>query len=227
VPLLPGEFTADRTIEAGGASDADVLLIGLASDAHHRELLDWYWNAEGLHRFVPDYHRLQLERWVWDHDLLGRRVLDIGAQIRRSWIGEGYATFGETNDVGEADIRGDLLDGLPEGWDVILCTEVLEHCRDPWRALELIRGALVPGGLLLASTPFFWPDHHTKDYPDFWRFTEQGWRLLLKDWDEVLVTATRWTSESRSLLDLARRFEGWGFRGDTAAFTGFLVEARA
>lgn len=47
----------------------------------------------------------------------------------------------------------ELLPRLPDGWDVILAADVLEHLNDPPRMLRLIRDALPPAGLLLVSVP--------------------------------------------------------------------------
>ena len=47
----------------------------------------------------------------------------------------------------------ELLPRLPNGWNVVLAADVLEHLNDPPRMLRLIRDALPPGGLLLVSVP--------------------------------------------------------------------------
>lgn len=209
--------------------DADILLIGTATDQWHRQLVHWQRTTPELHEFLGDYHRLQLEHWIWTfrHQLAGKAILDIGAQSPRRWLGDGYRTFGNTEDV-EADIVGDLLQlSLHQWgqWDAIVCTEVLEHCANPIEACRQMRLALAPGGLLLVTSPFLWPDHHTDDYPDYFRFTEQGWQLLLRDFKDVKITPVAWTSEAKALLDLVRRFEGWGFKHHIAGFTAYLAEA--
>jgi SAM-dependent methyltransferase len=63
--------------------------------------------------------------------------------------------------------------GLPEAsFDVVLCTQVLEHCNDPWRAVQEMHRILRPGGYLIASAPHVWFFHpHPTDH---WRFTQQG-----------------------------------------------------
>lgn len=47
----------------------------------------------------------------------------------------------------------ELLPRLPDGWNVILAADVLEHLNDPPRMLRLIRDALPPGGQLIVSVP--------------------------------------------------------------------------
>lgn len=78
-------------------------------------------------------------------------------------------------------------------YDIVFCMEVLEHTVDPFAALREIRRILLPNGLLLASAPFNFREHHPR--PDCWRFSRNGWTVLLKDWDfvqqDVLMTPDR------------------------------------
>lgn len=203
----------------------DVLLYGLSQSEEQAYLLHWKAHTPDLHEFVPDYHRLQLEHWIWSHrSELGRDILDVGVYNRRSWLGDGYLTFGQNGE----DTRGDLL-ALPfqdAAFDGIVLTEVLEHCVNPQAAVAEIYRVLKPGGLLLVTSPFLWPDHRTADYEDYWRFTEQGWALLLCAFASVTITPCAWTSEGAAAYDIMRRFEAMGFANQTKATTGYLCEAR-
>lgn len=64
-------------------------------------------------------------------------------------------------------------------FDVIVCTEVLEHTLKPFRAVAEIHRLLKPGGLALVSVPFNFRIHGP--LPDCWRFTEHGLRSLFDD----------------------------------------------
>ena len=69
---------------------------------------------------------------------------------------------------------------LGEGrYDCVVCTEVLEHTRQPFDAVQNIFNILKPGGLAFISTPFNFRIHGPM--PDCWRFTEHGLRELFKD----------------------------------------------
>jgi SAM-dependent methyltransferase len=205
---------------------ADFLILGATSDAH-QGFLTWRERHHELHDFVPDYHRLQLEYWIHaNRARLQGKVMDIGVQNPRRWLGNGYFTLGHTADT-HSDRIGDVT-ALPfedEELDAIVCTEVLEHCADPFKGVDEMHRVLKTGGLLLVTSPFIWPWHGTANYPDYWRFTDQGWRHLLRAFSSVKVEPTQWTPEGEKLLDLVRRFEGWGFLSDVYCHTGYLCEA--
>ena len=69
--------------------------------------------------------------------------------------------------------------------DCILCTEVLEHLKDPQACVDEIHRLLRADGLVFASTPFFYPVH--ADPYDFHRFTEDGLRHLFREFKSVEV----------------------------------------
>jgi SAM-dependent methyltransferase len=203
----------------------DVLLYGMSQSEEFEALMRWSQTTPGLHEFVPDAHRLQLEHWIWTKRAdLGAVILDVGVYNRRSWLGEGYVTFGEY----EEDVKGSLL-ALPfpdHHFDGIVLTEVLEHCRDPFTAMREVFRVITPGGLLLVTSPFVWPWHGTSDYQDYWRFTHQGWALLLEAFTDVSITPCAWTPEGAAGMEQARRFECWGFQNHVHAHTGYLCSAR-
>ncbi|HWE26104.1 MAG TPA: methyltransferase domain-containing protein [Myxococcales bacterium] len=104
------------------------------------------------------------------------RALDLGSAsspYRRLLAARGYSA--RTLDVGPgADFIGTAEDtGLPEAsFDLVICTQVLEHCADPWKAMREMHRILRPGGHVVVSAPHVWFFHpHPTDH---WRFTQQG-----------------------------------------------------
>jgi SAM-dependent methyltransferase len=73
-----------------------------------------------------------------------------------------------------ADFAGTVeATGLADAsFDLVICTQVLEHCDDPWRAIAEIRRILKPAGRAILSAPHVWFYHpHPQDN---WRFTQEG-----------------------------------------------------
>jgi SAM-dependent methyltransferase len=68
-------------------------------------------------------------------------------------------------------------------FEQILCTEVLEHVKDPRKVVSELHRVLKSGGLVVLTTRFVFPHH---DAPhDYWRYTQFGMRELFKNWDIV------------------------------------------
>jgi SAM-dependent methyltransferase len=204
----------------------DVLLYGMSRSIPAAELLAWANSTPGLHEFVPDFHRLQLEHWIWtQRAALGRDILDVGVYNPRRWLGDGYVTLGQTD---REDVQGDLL-ALPfdaDHFDGVVLTEVLEHCVDPRAAIADVFRVLKPGGLLLVTSPYIWPEHGIEgEYRDYWRFTRHGWESLLDAFAGVQIDPCAWTPEAAAAYDIMRRFECFGFADQTQCTTGYLCRA--
>jgi SAM-dependent methyltransferase len=76
---------------------------------------------------------------------------------------------------------------VPSGhYDIVVCTEVLEHVLQPFKAVAELQRYLRPDGILLVSTPYNYRIHGP--LPDCWRFTEHGLRALLDGFEIVKLT---------------------------------------
>jgi SAM-dependent methyltransferase len=85
------------------------------------------------------------------------------------------------------DILGDLCtyDFLDKKFDVVVCSEVIEHLHSPHMGINNIYSILKSGGKLILSTPFIFPLH---DRPhDYYRFTKYGLEYLLKNFNRVEI----------------------------------------
>ena len=68
-----------------------------------------------------------------------------------------------------------------------LCLDTLEHCADPLTACRELRRVTAEGGVCVISSVWLIGVHaHPNDY---WRFTPEGFRLLLEGLDDVQVAA--------------------------------------
>jgi SAM-dependent methyltransferase len=69
-----------------------------------------------------------------------------------------------------------------------LCLDTLEHCADPLAAVRELHRVVSPnGGVCLITSVMLMGIH---GYPnDYWRFTPEGFRLLLEGFDDVDVAS--------------------------------------
>lgn len=166
-------------------------------------------------------------------------VLDVGSRSApyRSLVpATDYLTLDIDPAIG-ADVVGDIHD-VPrpdDSFDTIICTEVLEHCRDPQRAVDELRRLLRPGGVCVLSTRFLFLYHPTPR--DYFRFTADGLSELFREWSEVDIRHLGSRLEAAWML-VPRRGRLWGwFVGlfdplvssvrvrSTKAATGYVVRA--
>jgi len=158
-------------------------------------------------RSLPTYAvRAPLAAWLRAEaaraaaDLGSYRVLDVGCGPKP------YLPFFESHaaeyvgvDVANpaAELEG-TVESLPvpdASYDVVLCTQVLEHAEDPRRAVAELRRVVAPGGRVLASTHGVQVYHPNPD--DYWRWTHVGLERLFDengDWASVAVTPASGTA---------------------------------
>jgi hypothetical protein len=82
-----------------------------------------------------------------------------------------------------------------ERFNLVFCTEVLEHTSDPFACAKSLRNLIKDGGLVVVTTPFNFRIHNP--LPDNWRFTEHGLRLIFttagfSQIDILEVPSERW-----------------------------------
>lgn len=126
------------------------------------------------------------------YDRNGLLILDIAPQIH-----EGAKAYFRKAEVETLDIDSNsgatyiaditkynkfLSDKM---FDIIVCTEVLEHTLDPFSAVKEIYRLLRNGGVLLVTVPFNFRIHGP--LPDCWRFTELGLRALFKKFSTINI----------------------------------------
>lgn len=137
-----------------------------------------------------------VEQTVNGHGLAGLATLEIGSRdvngsVRSLFTGcylgvDVYPGRG-VDLVAEAE----HLAGVPAGWQVVVSTEMLEHCQRPWRALNEIWRVLRPGGHLLVTCRGYddrgcWPVHN--EPVDVWRFSWEALAVMASDSGFEIVT---------------------------------------
>jgi SAM-dependent methyltransferase len=125
----------------------------------------------------------------------GARVLSVGAggeifeRVAQVAQQRGFEVIQLDIDADrKPDVVGDICSWVPETpFQAVIAAEVFEHVPEPARALSNIRRLLVPGGRLIATTPFMFPIHDAPN--DYYRYTRHGLEHLLREYREVTIRA--------------------------------------
>lgn len=158
------------------------------------------------YKIIRDNICLFLAGGAEKYDSQGKIILDIAPQIH-----EGAITFFKKGIIKTLDIDvnsgADYISDITKNnssiikdnkFDVIICTEVLEHTRNPFAAVDEIYRLLKKRGIVLISVPFNFRIHGP--LPDCWRFTEHGLREILKKF--TIISLNQIDTEGRNLMPI-------------------------
>jgi SAM-dependent methyltransferase len=120
-------------------------------------------------------------------------ILDIAPEIHKGAKGFFKKAKIKTLDIDSAsnadyiaDICSNNSDIIPSNlFDLIFCTEVLEHTNNPFIAVNEIERILKPNGIVAVSTPFNFRIHGP--LPDNWRFTIHGLKQLFSNFSIIEI----------------------------------------
>lgn len=146
-------------------------------------------------KMPADSIRGRIRRMLENHaHLLGNTILEVGSRIHNpaawwvinrdllpedaaiNWTGIDF----QPGDGVDLVCNIETGDRLPrDHYTGIICSEVLEHVRHPWRAMETMAQLLQPGGHLLITTLTTFHIHGFPD--DYFRYTTSGLRSLIED----------------------------------------------
>lgn len=135
------------------------------------------------------------------HLPLAEPLVELGARAAegQEGIADLRALFGAKEHIGCDIQEGPGVDRIEDvhhltfaddSVGTVICLETLEHVTDPIRAVQEMHRVLRPGGVLAISSLMFFPIHA---HPwDFWRFTPEGFEMLLRPFESSLVVAQGW-----------------------------------
>lgn len=118
----------------------------------------------------------------------GETILDAGAgdcKYKTLFAGMDYTAtdflqVDKPYDLAALDMVSDLHQlAVADGtYDIVICSQVLEHLPEPEQALQELYRVLKPGGRLWLSTPLFFEEHEVPH--DYFRYTRYGLQYLLE-----------------------------------------------
>jgi SAM-dependent methyltransferase len=126
-------------------------------------------------------------------DVHGKRVLEIGALDVNGSLRVVVEQLQPAEYIG-TDIQSgrgvdricDVTDLIKifgaESFDVVICTELMEHVRDWRKALHNIKNVCSSGGVILLTTRSRGFEYHAYPY-DYWRYEESDIRKMFSDCD--------------------------------------------
>lgn len=136
----------------------------------------------------------------------GKRVLDVGSGVKPY-----YPFFADAAEFVGVDVKenvdADLVgpaDAIPVAdgsYDIVLCTQVLEHVDDPAAVVRELHRVCAQGGRVLTSTHGVMLYHPNPQ--DLWRWTHAGLRRLFEEsgsWSDLAVEPGAGSAECLAML---------------------------
>lgn len=225
------------TIRAILRSERLVTLGGVRALLHRGDMLVWdRWRW--LHDQLPASHATVLDAGCGNgsmainvaslgHDVLGLSFseTELARAVRWAKLFSVSARF-EVQDLRNLRARTDLIGRF----DVVLCTEVIEHLMDDQMFVSTLSQCLKPGGTLILTTPYFGlhPMFGDEMYPEAVEdgghvrrgYTTAQLRNLMQQGDlEIVAIAGCSGYVSQRVTSLQRRLEA----GTGSALAGWLV----
>lgn len=115
-------------------------------------------------------------------------VLDVGSMEAKKGRGTYRSLLTKFDYYGLDIAQGPNVDIIMEPYhipfdnnyaDHVVCGQVMEHCKNPFKLMKEIARVIKPGGYFLGVAPYKWDEHR---YPvDCWRVMGDGWRSLFEE----------------------------------------------
>jgi SAM-dependent methyltransferase len=95
-------------------------------------------------------------------------------------------------------------------FDTVICTQVLEHVKEPWKVAEEMFRILRPNGIIILTVPFNVIEH--ADPCDYYRFTLDGAKYLFERTGMKIVEAGKYSGSMAVLCSYCkfRFFDPYG-----------------
>lgn len=161
-------------------------LINMKKEKLISNVLDIYFRIFPVR--IMRYHLYRVDKFMRyiakKYDVQGKKILDIGAQDApyKKYFDklDYYSQDIVQNSEQTIDFVGDINEGINAissgSFDYIICTQVLEHIKEPKKAFKEFYRILKSGGKLFLTTHLCFEEHMIPH--DYFRFTRYGLRYL-------------------------------------------------
>lgn len=121
--------------------------------------------------------------------IINKKILDLGCGCKpystlfagSEYVGIDIEGGGHKGSAKNADLSfdGENIPFIDNFFEVIICTQVLEHTEAPEKLIQEANRVLKNGGILFLTCPFVWPEHEVPY--DFRRYTQYGLKKILEE----------------------------------------------
>jgi len=160
---------------------------------------------KNCYKIIRDNIERLMKESAAKYDQEGALILDVAPQIHKDasyYFNSATVKTLDIDPTSNADYIADITkynNNLEdEMFDIIVCTEVLEHTLNPFYAIEEIYRILKEKGVLILSVPFNFRIHGP--LPDCWRFSEYGLKELLKNFCQIEINSVE--TPGRNLMPI-------------------------
>jgi SAM-dependent methyltransferase len=181
--------------------------------------------SSSLRRFYVDEFQLRHAPAL----LPGRAVLDVGGtRLHKRGVFNADALAGRVTYLNlladkAPHVLADAaaLPFAPALFDVVICSELMEHIPQPQPVLAEVFRALRPGGTLLINVPFLFRLHG--DPYDFARYTDTWWQMTLARTGFTDITIERQGAFWSVLVDMLREWLHQQHKQKRLRYTGRVL----
>jgi 2-polyprenyl-3-methyl-5-hydroxy-6-metoxy-1,4-benzoquinol methylase len=153
--------------------------------------------TKNLGEIIVDTQRYNFIKQVIEQNNISGVLLDLGCGNKpyktiydkhsKESIGIDVQTTPHKNPNIDVYYDGENIPFEDNRFDVVLCSEVIEHVKHPFNFLQEIHRVLKPGGTLILTCPFLQVLHETPN--DFFRYTYYGLSELMKNANLEIIQA--------------------------------------
>jgi hypothetical protein len=114
------------------------------------------------------------------------------------------------------------LSSLNKKFDLVLCTSVLEHVKNPFVVARQLEN--ISNKYLFIVVPFMFPFHPKGPVKDYWRFTDDGLRELFINSEEIWIkkidSVIRVVKDRKAIKN--KEYKGWNKNNSATGFVALF-----